>query len=266
MISTSNSKLIRSLRQKKFRDQHRLYIVEGEKMIRELIRGHSESGHTVQQLFATGEWFEQNDKVLHQSGITLNNATTAEMKKVSNLVTPQPVLALVTMPDRKPGIEALIKTTVLGFEAIRDPGNLGTIIRTADWFGINHIVCTPDSTDVFNPKVVQATMGAIARITVHYMEMDRLLEKPGMKEKSVYGTFLDGTSLYGISLDKDPLILFGNESHGLSSRFDHYINQRISIPSFSQSGPGSESLNVASSVAVVCSELRRGGSPQGYSK
>ena len=259
MISTSNSKLIRSLGQKKFRDQHHLYMVEGEKMVLELIGQHMGSVHKVQQVFATGEWIEHNYKALHQQQIRVNESTSSELKKLSNLVTPQPVLALVTMPTGKPDPEVLIKTTLLGFEAIRDPGNLGTIIRTADWFGINHIVCTPDSTDVFNPKVVQATMGAITRVTVHYMDLNHLLEKPEMKDKSVYGTFLDGTSLYGIKLDRDPLILFGNESHGLSKRYNPHIDHRIAIPSFSRTGPGSESLNVASSVAVICSELRRNG-------
>ena len=228
-------------------------------MVLELTRQHLVSLHKVQQVFATGEWIENNYKALHKRQIRVNEATSTELKKLSNFVTPQPVLALVAMPDRIPDPEALIKTTTLGFEAIRDPGNLGTIIRTADWFGINHIVCTPDSTDVFNPKVVQATMGAITRVTVHYMDLNHLLEKPGMKEKSIYGTFLDGTSLYGITLDKDPLILFGNESHGLSDRYNPHIDHRIAIPLFAPSGPGSESLNVASSVAVVCSELRRDG-------
>jgi len=259
MISAKQSKLIRSLSQKKYRDQSRLYMVEGEKMIGELLAGKGAEDHKLEQLFATREWISRNDILLHQLETEVNEASSDELKKVSNLVTPQQVLALVSIPDRKHHMEPLLSSTVLAFEAIRDPGNLGTIIRTADWFGIDHIVCTPNSVDAFNPKVVQATMGAIARVNVYYLDLEQLLSESGMMEKIVYGTFLEGENIYGMNMEKNPLILFGNESHGLSNQYDQYINRKIAIPSFSQSGKGSESLNVASSVAVVCSELKRVG-------
>jgi len=257
MISSAKSKLIRSLRQKKFRDQHRLFMAEGEKMVLELARMDPETHFQIREIFATGDWIEKRGYLLNEMNAEISELTTSEIKKLSNLVTPQPVVALVSMPDNDFDTEELLHIPVLAFEAIRDPGNLGTIIRTADWFGIRQIICTPDSTDLFNPKVVQSTMGSIARVQVAYMDIDTLLASTALKGKPVFGTFLSGRNIYETSLGPEPLILFGNESHGLSDRFDPYIHQRISIPSFSRTGRGSESLNVASSVAVICSELRR---------
>jgi len=259
MISAAQSKLIRSLRTKKHRDQSRKYLVEGEKMIGELMVGKGGADHKITQLFATTKWIQRNLSLIHPLDIKVNEASDDELKKVSNLVTPQPVIGLVTLPDDKPDTETLLNHPVLAFESIRDPGNLGTIIRTADWFGIGQIVCTPDSADAFNPKVVQASMGAIARVKIYYMDIEQLLAEPGMKEKVVYGTFLEGYNIYEISLDKNPLILFGSESHGLSNKYDAYFNRKIVIPSFSRSGNVSESLNVAATVAVLCSELKRMG-------
>lgn len=258
MISAAKSKLIRSLQHKKYRDQHRLFLIEGEKMVLELISGGPENGFRIRDLIATPRWLDEHHSVVQQSHAQCIQASPAEIKKVSNLVKPQPVLALVSMPVMPFRAALLHKHPVLAFESIRDPGNLGTIIRTADWFGIRHIVCTPDSTDLFNPKVVQSTMGAIARVQVHYQDLPSLLESKKLEGKVVFGTFMDGENLYESTLGANPLILFGNESHGLSPKLFPYIQHRITIPSFSAQGKGAESLNVASSVAVVCSELRRG--------
>jgi len=257
MISSSQAKLIRSLRQKKFRDQHRLFLVEGEKMVLEMATSRPENGFQVQEIFATPEWIESQASVIPSQKIRISETNYAEIKKVSNLVTPQAVIALVSMPPGHFSVEAILHNPVLAFESIRDPGNLGTIIRTADWFGIKHLICTPDSTDLFNPKVVQSTMGAIARVQVHYQELEPLLADKEIQNKKIFGTYMDEKNIYQTRLEPDPLILFGNESHGLSGAFGPYIHQKISIPSFSPDGSGSESLNVASSVAVVCSELRR---------
>lgn len=258
MISSSKSKLIRSLLLKKYRDKHRLFVVEGEKMITELMTGTAINPFHIRELIATPEWMERHNKVLQKTEIELTEASRNEIKKVSNLVTPQPVIALIAIPQLIFNTEALLNSPVLAFESIRDPGNLGTIIRTADWFGIRHIVCTPDSTDLYNPKVVQSTMGAITRVQVHYQDLIALLGSKKLKSKTVIGTFMDGENIYEQTLSPDPLILFGNESHGLSPGITPHICKRITIPSFSVSGRGSESLNVASSVAVVCSEIRRG--------
>jgi len=257
MISIAQSKLIRSLQKKKFRDLHRLFLVEGEKMVGELASGSPESHYQIHELFASTEWIQSHRASFQQTGVNLTEASPAEIKKVSNLVTPQAVIALVHIPERSFDINELLNTPVLAFESIRDPGNLGTIIRTADWFGIRHLVCTPDSTDLYNPKVVQSTMGAFARVRVHYLDIEDLLKREVMQQKTVFGTFLEGENIYKTSLEPDPLILFVNESHGLSGHFDPHIRHRIAIPAFSGPESGSESLNVASSVAVVCSEIRR---------
>jgi len=261
MISASKSKLIRSLRQKKYRDRLRLFPVEGEKMVMELLTGEPGNPFHIRELIATREWLENHHGTLKRSGTEYTEASMTEIKKLSNLVSPQPVIALVNMPGINFAPEKLVNTPVLAFESIRDPGNLGTIIRTADWFGISQILCTPDSTDLFNPKVVQSTMGAIARVQVHYRDLNAVLESRELENKAVFGTFMDGENLYETSLGPDPLIVFGNESHGLSGHIATRIRQRITIPSFSPSGKGSESLNVASSVAVICSELRRRQDP-----
>lgn len=243
--------------QKKFRDKNLLYIIEGEKLVKELMGGKAGKDHRINMLFANGAWIGQNNTGLSKLGIEAIEATPAEIKKVSNLVTPSQVLALVTKPNPQFNEEEVANAPVLAFESIRDPGNLGTIIRTADWFGIGHVICTPDSADAFNPKVVQSTMGAITRIQIIYKDILEILDRPGMKRKAVFGTFLDGDNIYETTLDENPMILFGNESHGLSDRYNPFIQRRLSIPSFSTSGAGSESLNVASSVAVICSEIRR---------
>lgn len=257
MISNSKSKLIRSLRQKKYREQHHLFLVEGEKMVGELISEGAEGRFEVHELFATQEWTNAHRTWLKQKETVVTEASMMEIKKLSNLVSPQSVIALVSIPVESFQVEELLNTPVLAFESIRDPGNLGTIIRTADWFGIRHIVCSRDSTDLYNPKVVQSTMGAIARVQVHYLDLEFLLKNKLMEGKAVYGTFMEGENIFQSSLGPSPLILFGNESHGLSRNIGSLIHHRISIPSFSPDGQGSESLNVASAVAVVCSEIRR---------
>jgi len=257
MISSSQSKLIRSLAQKKYRDLHRRFLIEGEKMVRELIISESETPFQILEVFATPDWLEKNQALLQSQNANITEAAHAEIRKVSRLVTPQAVIAIVSMPIIGFHAKALVHAPVLVFESIRDPGNLGTIIRTADWFGIRHLVCTPDSTDQFNPKVVQSTMGAFARVQVHYQELEPFMKIKEIQSKTIYGTFMDGDNIYKTNLAPDSLILFGNESHGLSGKLDPYLSHKISIPSFSPKGAGSESLNIASSVAVVCSELRR---------
>lgn len=261
LVSASQVKLVRSLRQKKYRDIHHLYVAEGDKIVLELIRSSMIPGSdvSIRQLFATGDWIESHRGGPDVGSIPLTEVTTAEIKKLSGLVTPRQVIALVdkpVMPDDPGEPDGSILPV---FESVRDPGNLGTIIRTADWFGVGHIVCSPDSVDVFNPKVVQSTMGAIARVRVQYMEIRHLLGDPHIKERPVYGTFLDGASIYDTGLEPQPVIIFGNESRGITGAYEIDPDKRIAIPSFSPAGGGSESLNLASSVAIVCSEFRRRG-------
>jgi TrmH family RNA methyltransferase len=257
MISRTKAKLVRSLALKKFRQREGLFVAEGDKLVGELLRASRDSGTRITEILATGSWLERNAERVRSAGISVCEADETELRKVSTLVNPQQVLALVTLPAQEPDPGILAGVTVLGLEAVRDPGNLGTIVRTADWFGIRHMVCSTDSVDLFNPKVVQATMGAVARVRVYYTRLEALLAAPALQQKAVYGTYPRGENIYETGMEAHPLILFGNESRGLSPALDPYITTRLSIPSFAGEGMGSESLNLASSVAVVCSEYRR---------
>lgn len=251
MISASKLKLIPSLGYKKYRDRHQLFLAEGEKLVMELL-----PGKQIKELIATPEWIEANLAKPGNVPFEITEADQTEINKISFLVSPRPVMALVSMPDNAFDPARLEKGPILAFESIRDPGNLGTIIRTADWFGIRNILCTPDSTDLFNPKVVQSTMGAIARVRVHYLDLQEAFRNPALSDRPLLGTFLEGRSIYESNLDLNSIILFGNESKGISPGFEKLVQEKITIPSFSD-GQGSESLNVASSAAVICSELKR---------
>lgn len=255
MISKSNLKLIRSLRQKKYRDQQGLFLVEGEKMVMELVTTSKQTGYFPEMVFASDAWIREHENRLGKAGIVPVEASGSDLARATNLVTPQQVIALARIPQQGPGPRDIERGTILGFEAVRDPGNLGTIIRTADWFGIREILCTPDSVDRYNPKVVQSTMGSLFRVRVSYTAFEPLLGGPSMIGRRVYGTFLDGENIYHGSMGEDPVILFGNESRGLSEKYDPFIHKKIYIPSFGTSS--AESLNLAASVAVVCSEIRR---------
>jgi len=257
MISSSQSKLIRSLQHKKYRQELRLFPVEGEKLVGELLQGDPSRRFQIRELFATREWIAAHPSSQLHRAARVTEATPSEFRKISNQVSPQPVMALVSIPEDEFHLEELLHKPVLAFESIRDPGNLGTILRTADWFGIGQVVCSPDSADLYNPKVVQSTMGAIFRVRVRYLDLEALLKQREMLARPVAGTFLEGENLYLTALDPDTFLLFGNESHGLSRQLASLIQRRISIPSFSGPDQGPESLNVAASVAVVCSALRR---------
>lgn len=257
VISSSQIKLIRSLRMKKQRDRHRLYTVEGSKMVLDLCREEEFPDHRPTRVYATRAWIDEHQSQMSPFMKLMVPCTENELHKISHLVTPQPVIGLVAMPERKRK-DQLPEGTILVFESIRDPGNLGTIMRTANWFGINHLVCSPDSVDMYNPKVVQATMGAIFRVEVLYRDLVKWLPGVAEAQRGIFGTFLEGENLYQASLGEHPVILFGNESRGLSDRYDRTLKGKIAIPAFFTGGRGPESLNVASTVAVVCSELRRG--------
>lgn len=249
---------------KKQRDRQRLYTVEGSKMVLDLIKGAEHTAHRPSRIFATEEWIDGHSAWLGPLMDRVVPGTEKELRKISNLVTPQPVICLVAMPEKsepeKDGQGPQVPGgPILVFESIRDPGNLGTIMRTANWFGVTYLVCSPDSVDQFNPKVVQATMGAIFQVEVLYRELDNWLSGLAKTERRIFGTFLEGENLYRAGLGEQPVILFGNESHGLSGRYDRYLQGKLAIPPFFSEGKGPESLNVASTVAVVCSEIRREG-------
>ena len=176
-------------------------------------------------------------------------------KRASLLKTPQQVLAVFRQPDEKTDISVISHSLCLALDDVQDPGNLGTIVRLADWFGIEHIFCSPNTVDIYNPKTVQATMGGIARVRLHYTPLPEFIRS--LKDIPVYGTFLDGENMYGQPLSKNGLIVMGNEGNGIGKEVEALINRKLYIPNYPASRETSESLNVAIATAVVCAEFRR---------
>lgn len=242
MLSKSQISLIKSLQQKKFRREHRLFVAEGYKSIVEYIT----SPYLIKTLFCTPAIAAKLPKKLNFQEITV-----AELEKITGLTTPQDAIALIQIPDHLLlNTHQLKQKFTLVLDGVQDPGNLGTIIRTADWFGIENIICSPDTVDVYNPKVVQATMGSLARIRVHYAELAAYLAK---LELPVYGALLDGDNIYTTDFGQEGLIVMGNEGNGIRPEVEQIISHRITIP---RTG-GAESLNVGIATALFCSEICR---------
>lgn len=251
MLSQNNKKFIWQLRQKKFRTMYGMYVVEGEKIVYEALQSNSVN---VEKLFFT-KYFSP-DLLKIDSDIEFFEITSAEMKAISQLNTPSFLLAIIRKPLSFLS-DNIYNDTVLAFDCIQDPGNLGTIIRTADWFGIKNIICSKNSVDVFNSKVVQSSMGGIFRVSVFYEDLPIFLEKANLLNIPVYGTYLEGKNIYHIQKTLNGIIVFGNESTGISKPILKYINSKITIPNASKNDEKMESLNVGSSVAIVCSEISR---------
>jgi RNA methyltransferase, TrmH family len=253
MLSKNKIKLIRSLENKKFREKEKLFIVEGEKLIDELLY----SGSVIEQIFATEVWMAKKSKAVTSLSNIIEKVTAQEMEKISLLKSASPVLGLVTMPRTQLNTEDLKNNLSLVLDSVQDPGNLGTIIRIADWFGIESIICSEDSVDVYNPKVVQSTMGAIFRVKVHYMPLEELFSLNKELKLPVYGTLLDGDNIYTQPLSQSGLIVMGNESKGISPTHQQFITNKLFIPFYPEGEQRSESLNVGIATAIVCAEFRR---------
>lgn len=246
-LSKNRIKYIHSLELKKNRKEEKVFLAEGPKLVGDLL------GHfPCRFLAATSEWLKEHTSV---SADEIAEATPDELSRASLLKTPQQVLAVFSQPEYSLNIETIRESLCLALDDVQDPGNLGTIIRLADWFGIEHIFCSPNTVDVYNPKTVQATMGGIARVKVHYTPLPNLIRSLG--DIPVYGTFLDGENMYGQSLSNQGLIVMGNEGNGISSEVERLINRKLYIPNYPQERETSESLNVAIATAVVCAEFRR---------
>ncbi|MEA3443619.1 MAG: RNA methyltransferase [Bacteroidota bacterium] len=250
MLSKNKIKLISSLQRKKMRDEHSLFVAEGNKLVSEIV----ESDFKIHSVVALHQWIETKKL---SPNIEIIEANEKEMKKISSLTTPTEVLAVVEKPAFDLDISRLSGQLSLVLDDIQDPGNLGTIIRLADWFGIENIVCSRGTVDVFNPKVVQATMGAILRVKLHYSDLGKFFGEVLEQFKiPVYGTFMDGTSIYQEKLPEAALIVMGNEGKGISKDIQQFITHKISIPSFSENKT-SESLNVANATGIILSEFSR---------
>lgn len=259
MLSRNKIKTLNALLDKKGRKEQKAFIVEGNKIVKETFK----SDYTVKDVFATKAWIHQNSII--QKSFNLEEVTEDEMKKISSLTTPQPVLAVIEVKHQKLELERIGEEAVLVLDEIKDPGNLGTIIRIADWFGIQNIVCSESCVELYNPKVVQATMGSFLRVNVFFNNViDFLTEyKTAFSSNYIYGASLDGENLYNQPLNKRCLIVMGNESKGISSDVIKVCTHLIKIPSFSSFDKGSvsaESLNVGVATAIICSELRRNNS------
>ncbi|MCB4808677.1 RNA methyltransferase [Tamlana sp. 62-3] len=242
MLSKSQIKLITSLKQKKYRLQHGLFVVEGVKTITELLQ----SSFKLQKLYTTQSFkIDANNDTIDELLIS-----ESDLKRISFLTTPNTALAVFKIP--KPSIIEETGLT-LALDAIRDPGNLGTIIRLCDWFGIKNLVCSNQTVDCFNPKVIQATMGSITRVNISYVNLDSYLQKT---KRPIYGAFMDGNNVYKKQNLTDGILVMGNEANGISETIEALITEKISIPRFGDV-QATESLNVATATAILLSEFKR---------
>lgn len=249
MISKSQIKNVRALSRKKNRDASGLFIGEGPKVVGELL-----NTFRCRYIAATSAWL-QNHMV--PSGCTVDEVTDDELHRISLMNTPQSVLAVFEKPRPRP-LASLRpeQNLILALDDVQDPGNLGTIVRLSDWFGIEDIVCSPSTADAYGPKVVQATMGAIARVNIHYTSLPEYLASVS-KSVPVYGTFLEGDNIYHEQLTPAGIIVMGNEGNGISNAVGLHVTDKLYIPNFPAGRATSESLNVAVATAIVCSEFRR---------
>ena len=240
MITRAEILDIKSLATKQGREELGAFIAEGEKLVGEI----RNSDLRIRKIYQTKPIFAEGEMVSEK-----------EMERISQLKTANSVLAVVEKPTHKLSVVQPNKSLVLALDRVQNPGNLGTIIRLADWFGISDIVCSEDCADCFNPKVVQATMGAILRVRVHYTNLPQWLA--AQRDAKVYGTFLEGENIYNAQLDKSGIIVMGNEGQGISDEVAKCVSHKLLIPPYPAGRCGSESLNVAVATAVICSEFRR---------
>ena len=247
MISKATIKKIHALDMRKFRRNERLFVAEGPKLVDELCA-------TMKPVYiaALPEWISENAKIA--SGTEYDIVTPDELQRASLQKNPQQVIALFTIPEHRFCTEQLKNELVLMLDGVQDPGNLGTIARIADWFGIRNILCSAETADIYNPKAVQATMGALARVKFHYTDLLQLLSQ---YDGPVYGTFLDGENIYGQELSENGIIVMGNEGKGISQGVGEMINRRLYIPNYPIGTQTTESLNVAIATSIVCAEFRR---------
>ena len=251
MISKSLLKLISSLEQRKSRKESGLFVAEGGKTVQDLL----DLGLDCTNIIATEEWLK-NHKL--NTKVTVTVASEEEMKKASFLRTPQGILAMFKQQFHEIDTTVPERELCLALDNIQDPGNMGTIIRIADWFGIKNIYCSNGTVDIYNPKTVQATMGAIGRVKIHYTDLPKMIAELNGKAP-VYGTFLDGENIYSHQLENRGLIVMGNEGNGISRECEKLIKEKLLIPNYPAGCKTSESLNVSVATAIICSEFRRRG-------
>jgi TrmH family RNA methyltransferase len=238
ILSNNHQKLITSLSQKKYRQKHQLFIAEGVKVVRELL----ESSFELEIIFSTESEFSSLDCFIQVSD--------QELKKISSLKTPNKVLALFKIPSQK---KVNSSGLIVALDTINDPGNLGTIIRLCDWFGVEQLVCSQDTVDCYNSKVVQATMGSLARVSITYLNLSEYLQTVSIP---IFIADMDGVNIHKSKLPASAILVMGNEANGVSDRLKQLISNKISIPRYGNSNQV-ESLNVATATAILLNEFRR---------
>ena len=250
-LSKNKIKYLNSLNLKKNRDKDKVFIAEGIKIVNDLL-----PYFNAKIIVSTQDWL--NDKQpISEEIIPLDSID--EMKKISLLSSPSPVFAVFYQPEYELQLNELLtnKELILALDTVQDPGNLGTIIRIADWFGIKNILCSQNTVDVYNTKTIQSTMGALTRVKIHYVDLPSTLKQCIECNYPIYGTFLNGQSIYETELEKHGIIVMGNEGNGISNLIENLIDNKLLIPSYPKDSTTSESLNVAVATAIICSEFRR---------
>ena len=251
MISKNKIKYIHSLELKKNRKEEAVFLAEGNKLISDLL-----GKFPCRLLLGTSDWFLSHSDI---PAAEIIEVSKEELSKASLQRTPQDVLAVFEQPYYSFSSQTYSKHLCLALDDVQDPGNLGTIIRIADWFGIKDIFCSNGTADVYNPKTIQATMGAIARVRLHYVSLPEILEQACKEQIPIFGTFLNGKNIYSQELSQNGIIVMGNEGNGIGKDISPYITQRLLIPNYPTGSISSESLNVAIATAIVCAEFRRRG-------
>ncbi len=253
MVSKSKMNFIISLQKKKSREEEKLYVIEGDKLVKEFLS----ADIPVRILVAKPE-FLNSLSLFHKQGVgEIIPASYDDLKKISSLKTPHNALAVIEMPDIKMDTDSLRKELSVALDCVQDPGNLGTIIRAAAWFGIRNIYCSENCVDVYNPKVIQSSMGAILHVNVFYTDLHKFLESAYENKIKIFGALVNGESIYSHRLGNYGIILLGNESKGISEELLPYITDKIMIPKISEETSGIDSLNVSMAASVIFSEFTR---------
>jgi TrmH family RNA methyltransferase len=259
MVSKAQIQRVRALQQRSERERQGLYVIEGDQLVTDYL----EAGQRIDILLATKGWLRGLSEDMRGSVAEILEVSDRELSRMSSLVTAHDVLAVVRKPPTTLPVGHTFSGLTVALESVRDPGNVGTILRTAAWFGVPEFFLSADCVDPFNPKVVQAAMGATIHVRIYSVELETLLESAAACGYPVYGTSLEGASIYEADLAESGMVVFGNEARGLSESVLERVPHRLRIPSWSEAGAGLDSLNVAMAAAIVCSEFRRRGRPSG---
>lgn len=253
MLSRKEEKFIRSLQQRKFRQQNRVFLAEGEKLVKDLLS----SGMKTSMLVSLTEYKDVYSSLADKHYCAYRSADIDTLHKISGLSTPSQIIGIFKFRDEIPSDKSLPSGLILYLDGIRDPGNMGTILRIADWFGISLVIGSEDTVELYNPKVVQSSMGSLGRTDFRIMNADTLKQMAG--PRPIIGSTMRGANMYSISLPGDAILVIGNEANGIRSEMSDHIDQWVSIPSFSKPGQEgqAESLNAAVATALLCAEFKR---------